>query len=343
MTESENLSQPADTMRERAGESRFKIWFLISADRWVVTALLSVGTFVLIVLLGTFGPSSIQTFLLTDAIGSVFGSIIIATVTSVTLVLTVAQLVLSQDIGTLGDQRQRLEEEIDFRRDIENVSEMGVSPAEPSVFLQRLIEVTTARAGTLAERAETANGEGAEEITTFASGVIDHGEKVNDDLKNAEFGSFEVLLPVLNYNYAWKVHAALHLRHRYAESFTTDVDDAFEELLTVLRFFSPAREYFKAQYLQWQLIDVSRAMLYGSLPALAICAYMMVLFDPTAISNTVFGVNTAFLFFSAIYTLTLVPFAILLAYILRLLTTVKRTLAIGPFLLRETEQVEQFQ
>ncbi|MFB1066755.1 hypothetical protein [Natrinema sp. H-ect4] len=37
---------------------------------------------------------------------------------------------------------------------------------------------------------------------------------------------------------------------------------------------------------------------------------------------------------------TLAPFAVLLAYLLRVLTVMKRTLAIGPFILRGTEQLE---
>jgi len=37
---------------------------------------------------------------------------------------------------------------------------------------------------------------------------------------------------------------------------------------------------------------------------------------------------------------TLVPFAVLLAYLLRVLTVVKQTLSIGPFILRKTEQLE---
>jgi len=35
---------------------------------------------------------------------------------------------------------------------------------------------------------------------------------------------------------------------------------------------------------------------------------------------------------------SLVPFAILLSYILRIITVTKRTLSIGPFILRETDR-----
>jgi hypothetical protein len=40
-------------------------------------------------------------------------------------------------------------------------------------------------------------------------------------------------------------------------------------------------------------------------------------------------------------TISLLPFLILISYILRIATITKHTLAIGPFILRETEKVEE--
>jgi hypothetical protein len=76
-------------------------------------------------------------------------------------------------------------------------------------------------------------------------------------------------------------------------------------------------------------------------PAETVAGYMMLEFDASKLPGTTFGVSTAYLVVSALYVLTLVPFAVLLAYLLRILTVMKRTLAIGPFILRETEQLEE--
>ena len=157
----------------------------------------------------------------------------------------------------------------------------------------------------------------------------------------SDSGSFNVLLPVLNYNYSWKIHAARNLRAKYADSLSEDAEAILDELIDSLRFFSPAREHFKTLYVQWEIINISRGVLYGAMPALAIAAYMMLSFEASRLfGSALFGIDVAFLFASAMYVLMLSPFAVVLAYLVRMLTVIKRTLAIGPFVLRETEQLE---
>ena len=338
---SDDFTRPAETMRERVGESRVRLWVLITTNRWLVAGIITAASYLLLVLLVTVGPGSIQKFLTTDAAGGVFTSIIIATVTSVTLVLTISQLVLSNEIGPLGEQRQRMQNTTDFREDLEEVGGIGTSPAEPSRFLQMLIALVETRANRLNEAVtEDSTPDELDDIVAYTDGIIGHSQTVRGDLERAEFGSFQLLLPVLNYNYSWKIAAARNLRDEYAASLSETADDAFAELIDALRFFGPAREHFKSLYFQWEVINVSRAMLYGAMPTLMIAAYMVFVFDPTTIPGSVFGVNVALLFTSAAYALSLVPFAVLLAYLLRLLTVAQRTLAIGPFILRDNEALE---
>lgn len=341
MSDSDTFSRPPDTLRERIGESEFKLRILITANRWVITGLVLGGSYVLLLLLGTVGPHSIQNLLTTDAVGSVFSSIIIATVTSVTLVLSISQLVLSQEVGPLGSQRQQLRETNKFREDIEETADIGVSPSEPSQFLRVLIDLVNTRANELNAAVTESGHDDFDDIIAYTDGIVEHGQEVHSDLQQAEFGSFQVILPIVNYNYSWKIAAARHLRDKYASSLSETADVAFDDLIESLRFFAPAREHFKTLYYQWEIVNISRAMLYGAMPTLMICAYMMLVFDPGLISGAVAGVSRAYLFVSATYVISLTPFAILLAYLLRLLTVAKRTLAIGPFILRESEYVEK--
>ena len=68
---------------------------------------------------------------------------------------------------------------------------------------------------------------------------------------------------------------------------------------------------------------------------------MIVFFDPAPYEGTVFGVETLVVVVAAATALSLVPFLLLLAYILRIATVTKHTLSIGPFILRETEDVAE--
>ncbi|WP_254546795.1 hypothetical protein [Halomarina pelagica] len=341
MSDTETISRPADTMRERVGETRVKIWFLISANRWLVTGIILAVTYAILLLVHVFGPSSPQKLVTSSAIGSLFGSMVIAIVTSVTLVLSISQFVLAEEIGPLGEQRERMSNETGFREEVEETAGIGVSPAQPSRFLRTLIETADTYARALEDAvAESSNPGQLEEVTDYARGLVEHSQKISDELEDATFGSFQTLLPVLDYNYSWKVFTARTLRDKYDGSLPEEADEAFEGLITSLRFFGPAREHFKTLYVQWEIINISRGVLYGALPTLALAGYMMLEFDAAKLAGTTFGVSTAYLVVSALYVLTLVPFAVLLAYLLRVLTVMKRTLAIGPFILRETKQVE---
>lgn len=335
------VSRPADTMRERVGETRVKIWFLISANRWLVTGVILASTYALLLVFHVFGPTTPQRFVATGSVSSLFSSMIIAIVTSVTLVLSVSQFVLAGEIGPLGQQRDRMTNETEFREEVEDAAEIGVSPVEPSRFLRTLIETAETRAITLNDTVTgDAESEQLDEIAAFTEGLVEHSKMVSDDLRDADFGSFQTLLPVLNYNYSWKIFTARTLRDRYEESLSTEAAAAFDDLIEALRFFGPAREHFKTLYVQWEIINISRAVLYGAMPALALAGYMMLEFDPAKITGAAFGVSNAYLVVSGLYVLTLAPFGVLLAYLLRVLTVMKRTLAIGPFILRETEQLE---
>jgi hypothetical protein len=81
-------------------------------------------------------------------------------------------------------------------------------------------------------------------------------------------------------------------------------------------------------------------MLYTAIPSLMIAGYVMFTYKATYSPSTVFGFSPAFLSVAALYVIALLPFAVLLAYLLRILTMAKRTLAIGPFILRETDELD---
>ncbi len=72
----------------------------------------------------------------------------------------------------------------------------------------------------------------------------------------------------LNYNYSWKLYAARRIRAENADRLTEAAHRAFDDLVDALELFGPAREQFKTLYFQWALVDLSRTMLYASVPAL---------------------------------------------------------------------------
>ena len=318
---------------------------LLEANRWLLVGGLAAGTFASIVLVGVFGPVPIQRALVyQDPVDTVFQGLIGGIVTGVTLVLTINQVVISQELGAVGDQRDRMAGAMSFREDVEDATGLAVSPAHPSAFLRALVESTRRKALALDEAVgadAAADGAVRDELEAYVGDIVDNAERVTDQLNDSQFGTFTVLSAALDYNYSRKINAVRRVRNEHGDSLSGETNEAVDDLLAVLKFFGPAREHIKTLYFQWELINLSRAIAYVAIPALVVTFVMIFFFDPGAFLGTTLGVANALWIVGLGLTVATVPFLTLIAYLLRIATIAKRTLAIGPFVLRETDRDEE--
>ena len=327
--------RPNDQLRARAAESRTKLWLYLEADRRLVVAGLVAAVFLAVLVVGLALPAAEAKLRGSDAVETLFQGFLTATITGVTLVLTLNQLVLSQELGAVGDQRERMAGALDFREDAADLIEAPVSPARPSQFLRALVQMSGRRARTLRDAvAEEQSAHAA--VTDLTGSLIDNAEAVASDLDGAHFGEFDVLSAALNFNYSWKIFAAQRIRE--TERLDDDAEAALDSLVDTLELFGPAREHFKTLYFQWELINLSRGILAAALPALLVAVVMIAFFDPTGSVSRTLGIVPVVAVAS---TVSVLPFLVLLAYVLRIATVTKHTLSIGPFILRETEGVEE--
>jgi hypothetical protein len=331
---------PSDTLRRRAAGSRLRLWFLLDADRRLVTGLLVVVVFAAILLAGLVAPGAAATARSTDSVDTLFQALLTATITGVTLVLTLNQLVLSQELGAVGDQRDRMEAAMAFRDDAADVVDASVAPAQPAQFLRAFVQVAGDRARDL-RAAAPADAPLADDVDRLTDSLVENAERVSTDLEGATFGEFEVVSAALDFNYSWKVFAARRIAAQHGDDLPPEASEALDRLMAVLRLFGPAREHFKTLYFQWELIDLSRAILVAAVPALVVSAFMVAFFRPASVAGSVLGVDVVVLAVAVAATVALVPFLLLLAYVLRIATVTKHTLSIGPFILRETEEVAE--
>jgi len=174
------------------------------------------------------------------------------------------------------------------------------------------------------------------ELERLLDSTRGNAESVTDRLAGATFGEFEVVRAALDFNYSWKLYTA----RRVLEDEDCDeaTREALQSLVDALSLFGPAREHFKTLYFQSELIDLSRTVLYTSIPSLVVSVSVLAFVDPSDYSGTLLGVDTAVLLVAAGVAVATAPFAVLLAYVLRVATVTGRTLSIGPFILRETER-----
>jgi hypothetical protein len=334
---------PDDTLRERAGTNRLKLWLLLDADRRLVAGVPLVLLGAALVVLGAVDPAPLR-----DAAGSkdpvetLFQALTTAIITGVTLVVSLNQLVLSQELGPLGDQRERMEGTIDFRRDVAATLDVPATPPEPSAFLRSLVDGVGTRARRLGDLvADCDDEEACARVDTFTDSLAENADAVADALEGEQFGTFDVLSAALNFNYSWKIYEAQRLRGEYESALSEEALDALDALVETLRFFGPAREHVKTLYFQWELVNLSRGILLSAVPALVVSiGGVLYLDNPATVTGTFLGVDALVWVVVAAVTVSLVPFMLLFAYVLRIATVAKRTLSIGPFILRPTNREE---
>jgi hypothetical protein len=330
---------PEDTMRGRGSDSRVRLWVLIDANRWALTGVLSALLFAVLVAAGASSALPLRAVMRSaNATKYTFSSLVTALITGVTLVVTINQLVLSAELGPIGDQRSRMRNSMTFRADTDDI--LGeTSPTEPSAFLGALVDASRERAETLRSRVDDAGDPSLRDaVDSYAEGLIDHAETVSDQLEDSEFGSYDVVQAALNYNYNWKIFRVRQIQRQHRDDLSSDEREAFDDLVQVLTMFGPAREHFKTLYFRWELVNLSRAIIYASLPALAVSLAGVLYLAPSSFPGATLGVDNVVWFVSAATTLSVLPFLVLVAYVLRIATIAKRTLAVGPFVLRESER-----
>jgi hypothetical protein len=333
--------QPDDQFRQRASERSAVLWVVLDADRWLVSGAFAGVVLVAIVVVGLLHPTPAETLLRRgDPVETLYQALVTATITGVTLVLTLSQLVLSQELGAAGDQRERMEGAMAFRADVADAVDADVSPAEPSAFLRSLVRATAEQARAVEDAAadHDLDEDLAELLSTYLDSVTGNAEAVTDELEGASFGAFDVVRAALDYNYSWKLYAGRRIRESYTEDLPASVDDELAELVETLELFGPAREHFKTLYFQWELAALSRTLLYVAVPALTVAIASLLFLDPQAFTGATLGVSDALVLVAVTTTVALLPFTVLLAYILRIVTVTKRTLSIGPFILRDTDR-----
>ncbi|MFC4438747.1 MULTISPECIES: hypothetical protein [Natrialbaceae] len=329
-----------DTLRGRTGESRIAHWILLDANRWLLAGVLSVVAFAALVGLGAVALPLREAMENGSPVDTAFQALIAALLTGVTLVVAINQLVLSQELGRLGDQQAWMDEAMEYRRSVEELFGT-VGPPDPSQFLRALVQTSSERAETLREAvADNDDGVLRSRADRLVENVCRNSEEIDSQLETSTFGEFGVLRSGLNYNYSWKIYAVRRLRHEHEDSLDDDELAAFDELIDALTLFGPALEHFKSLYFQWELVHLTRSILYAGLPGVVVATATVLYLDPDSVPGTTLGVDNMVWVVSASTTLALVPFFLLAAYVLRIATISKRTGSLGPFILRRAERTE---
>ncbi|MFC7142985.1 hypothetical protein ACFQMA_24580 [Halosimplex aquaticum] len=246
---------------------------------------------------------------------------------------------LSQEITDIETEQSRIDASIEFRKRAENLAEVEGSPGQPAAFLE-VILYSIYRETRALQRAtdECDDEEFSEQIDALAEEIVDEAKAAAETLDGARFGTFNVLSAGLHYDYSWQLNTARRIRNRYEGEIDEETADALQNLIDTLKFFATGREYFQSLYYKREVARLSSNLLFVSLPVIVLISYLLLALDANIIPIFRIGPLTSLpVFVLLVYTLSLAPYVVLTAYVIRVAAITLRTLAAGPFLVRQPD------
>lgn len=326
-TDESGESSSRSIAKRTKSRNRFVEWILIDGDRLFLTLCGSILIFAFLLLLYY---ENIIAFTNDDSITRLASGMIAGTFSLVTVVVSVNQLILSQEFSPAGQFRDRLSGVLEFRRDIEDATNVPATPAAPTRMLDLLIMAIRDRANNVSDSVKNHDDEEYRDLVTeYADSVVNNTKQIAQILGAAEMTAFDALSAAVEYDEGWQLYAARHLRNdNPARSEETDV--AFDELIEVLKLFSTAQDHFKTIYLQRELTRFSQLTILTGIPAVLAAALIILLYGNLGGGT----VNIAYLPYitSLLATVVFIPVVLLGAFILRTATLTRRTAEIGPML-----------
>ncbi len=319
-------SYGADTGGSGGPLTRFHEWFLIQGNRLAVTALLSAVILALIVSLHELGVIS---FVDPNSVTRVASGMIAGTFSLVTLVVSVNQLILSQEFGAAGKARDRFGGVVSFRQDVAEEAAVPATPVTPTRVLELIIETIRDDAAELADTVADHDDEVRKAVVRYTDSVKERADRVDDTLDRSDFDTFSAVSAAIHYDEGWQLYVATHLRNDYDESLSPAAKAQLDELTGSLKLFNIAREQFKTTYLQRELTRFSQLTIYCGVPAILSAILVGLLYaDFTGPSLNVAALPYVV---AVLIVVVLSPLALLVSYILRTATVTRRTASVGPF------------
>ncbi|UIO99477.1 hypothetical protein Hbl1158_13245 [Halobaculum sp. CBA1158] len=323
--------------------ARIRRWVLLTGNRRLVAAGL-VGVVPLVVIpLSPYSAVEVTGLFTRSNTARLFDTLLSGVILLVSIVVSVASLVVSQELSPVGQQRDRIERATEFRRETEELLDASMAPAQIGDFLRAVAGAVLSAAQDLQSAVEdnpghpgldeATDGDPTGEVARLVELADAEAERATRGLDGSEPGSIGVLLATLEYDYAAQLHALRGFRARREEELPAAAEDAVDGMVEALQRFAAAREFVKSLYFEREFARLSRDLLVVSIPVIVGISYVILAVDVADITGRTLGVSNLLVFMTVGYAAALAPFMTLTSYVLRAATVALRTLSAGPFVL----------
>lgn len=315
------------------GRIRLLRWLLLEGNRYAVTGALLTVTFGSILAIGTAWTFEMNQLLTeTQAVQMVLRGFLNGIILLVSVVVSINSIVLSYDINPIDAQENRIQGMMDFQQRVGRVTGAEVTPTSPNRFLEVMAETIQLEANELVAEAEGSDEQFAADIRAYLEQITGTTEYLDDSVSEIGGGKFSVLWLGLETDYG----PVINQSHQLIAVGGPDLSDSgaahLERLVEALELFATGREYFKTLYYTLEISELSRTLLFVSLPAILMTASTILAIDGDLVPEIwLFGLPPLMSFVALSIVVSLAPFIVLTSYMLRVATVSQRTAGAGPF------------
>ncbi|ADB63616.1 hypothetical protein Htur_4858 (plasmid) [Haloterrigena turkmenica DSM 5511] len=301
-------------------DDRFSRWLLLSGGRFrVATGILF--TMAVVVLIPLFSRFTIRN--LTPVI-YIASALIGGNITLITLVVAINQVILSQELESPGSLRDEIDQSDDYRQ---TALDQPAPPTDPADFLQQLLQQTQERAGSLAELLPDSS---SELDTHLIDELPEECAQISEELGTGPDKLSSVIVPLLGIEYATHIHECHQLESDYEGDEHEQLLSTLDSLSADLKNLDIARQYFTTTFIKEELAKLSRSLLYVGV--LAISLPVALLIQLATFPTVAAPLPTIFVFTLLTVVVSLIPLALLIAFILRVATVAQNIASITPFM-----------
>jgi hypothetical protein len=299
---------------------------------------LSTVTFVTILAAGQVWPFEIRDLLTeTRAVETILNTFLGGIILLVSVVVSINSIVLSYDITSVTAQEDRIEAAVEFCQKLDELGGPSVDPTEPSRFLRVAAERIRERAQALEsiprrERVKEAEAEFARDLQEHIERITETANSLERALDSPSGGELSALWLGLETDYGSLINKSRTLMSRYQAEGEPESTEEFVELIRAMELFAVGREVFKTLFYTQEVAELSRTLLIVSLPSILITGIAILAINANLLPNIwLLGLPPLLTFIAATFTIALVPFLTLTAYMLRLATIARGTAGTGLF------------
>lgn len=212
-----------------------------------------------------------------------------------------------------------------------------MSSPQAAAFVHDLLAAINDRATDLHEACdESTDDQLQDEIDDYVGTLIEQTDDIGSSLAEIKFELLETILVLIDYHNSWQLHTTRRLQATYEDALSNTAHATLDELEELFVELDASRDYLKTLWVQRELSELSRMMLYTGIPAILVAA--LAIFVYRDIPGITVPRPLIVILLSATVAISLLPLSVLLAYMGRTALVAQRTAAFGPFVSKDEQQ-----